>query len=195
MSSSRGTTWIRMLDNIVGIIVIVVAIVAVLEVAFSFVYTLEIMLVGLIAMGLAWIVMGVYVLRTYPYVRVFMILTGLAAIAISLVDFIFISLPPDYLILYPAIAMLLVGGSRLVVGFFVSEIDLWIRMLQGLAGILTLNLAAFVFIFPAINFQTVIVLLVITYLANGLVRLIVGLTDVKQKIIQICQDDSSSAET
>lgn len=184
-----------MLDNVVGIIVIVVAIVAVLEVAFSFVYTLEIMLVGLIAMGLAWIVMGVYVLRTYPYVRVFMILTGIAAITISLVDFIFISLPPDYLILYPAIAMLLVGSSRLVVGFFVSEIALWIRMLQGLAGILTLNLAAFVFIFPVINFQTVIILLVITYLANGLVRLIVGLTDVKQKIIQICQDDSSSVET
>lgn len=195
MSDRRDTSWIRILDNVVGLIVIVVAIVAVLELTLSFVYALEILSVGLLAMGIAWVVMGIYVLRAYLYARIFMLITGIAAVAIALLDIVFISLPLDYLVLYPTIAMLLVGSSRLVLGFFVEEIPLGIRMLQVLAGILTVNLAAFVFIFPGITFQGVIVLLVIAFLANGLVRLIMGGTDVKQKIIQACEDVGTSEQS
>ena len=184
LSSMRETSSIRILDNVVGLIVIVVAVVAILELAFSFTYALEILLIGLVAMGVAWIVLGIYVLRSYPYVRIFMLLTGIAAISIAVIDFIFISLPLDYLVLYPTIALLLVGGSRLVLGIFISEMPLGIRFLQVIAGILTLNLAAFVFIFPGITFQGVIILTVISFLANGLVRLIVGQTDVKEKLME-----------
>ena len=191
MSDRLSISWIRILDNVVGLIVIVVAIVAVLELAFSFIYALEVLLVGLFAMGIAWIVMGIYVLRAYLYARIFMLITGFAAIVVSLMNFIFISLPLDYLVIYPAIAMLLVGSSRLVLGFFITEIPLWIRMLQVLAGILTVNLAALVFIFPGINFQGVIILLVIAFIANGLVRLIMGSTDVKQRIMQKTNLDKS----
>ena len=192
MSDKSDPSWIRILDNVVGLIVIVVAIVAILELAFSFIYALEVLLVGLLSMGIAWVVMGIYVLRAYLFARLFMLITGIAAIVIALVDFIFISLPPDYLVLYPTLAMLLVGSSRLVLGFFVAEITLWIRMLQVMAGFLTVNLAAFVFIFPGITFQGVIILLVITFMANGLVRLIVGSTDVKQKIVQTVKAESIS---
>lgn len=192
MSDNSDPSWIRILDNVVGLIVFVVAIVAILELAFSFIYALEVLLVGLLSMGIAWVVMGIYVLRAYLFARLFMLITGIAAIVIALVDFIFISLPPDYLVLYPIIAMLLVGSSRLVLGVFVVELTLWIRMLQVMAGILTVNLAAFVFIFPEITFQGVIILLVITFMANGLVRLIVGRTDVKQKIVQTVKADSIS---
>ncbi len=195
MSDRRDTSWIRILDNVVGLIVIVVAIVAVLELTLSFVYALEILSVGLLAMGIAWVVMGIYVLRAYLYARIFMLITGIAAVAIALLDIVFISLPLDYLVLYPTIAMLLVGSSRLVLGFFVEEIPLGIRMLQVLAGILTVNLAAFVFIFPGITYQGVIVLLVIAFLANGLVRLIMGGKDVKQKIIQACEDVGTSEQS
>ena len=192
MSDKRDISWIRILDNVVGLIVIVVAIIAVLELAFSFVYSLEVLLIGLFAMGIAWIVMGIYVLRAYLLVRVFMLVTGIAAIAIVLVDLIFITLPTDYLVLYPTMAMLLVGSSRLVLGFFVAEKPLWIRMLQVMTGFLTVNLAAFVFIFPGITFQGVIILLVITFLANGLVRLIMGSTDVKQKIMETAVEVETS---
>ena len=192
MSDARGVSWIRVLDNIVGLIVIIVAIVAVLELTFSFVYALEVLLVGLLVMGIAWVIMGIYVLRAYPYARLFMIITGFVAIAISLLDLIFITLPLDYLIIYPTIAMLLVGSSRLVLGFFVAEIPVWIRMLQILVGFLTINLAAFVFIFPTFSFHSIIILLVIAFLANGLVRLIVSLTDVKEKIMQTSQDEKTS---
>ncbi|OLS26582.1 MAG: hypothetical protein ThorAB25_21180 [Candidatus Thorarchaeota archaeon AB_25] len=192
MGDKSDASWIRILDNVVGLIVIVVAIVAILELAFSFIYALEVLLVGLLSMGIAWIVMGVYILRAYLFARLFMLITGIAAIVIALVDFIFISLPPDYLVLYPTMAMVLVGSSRLVLGFFVVELTLWIRMLQVMAGILTVNLAAFVFIFPGITFQGVIILLVISFMANGLVRLIVGRTEMKRKIMQTSEDASIS---
>lgn len=184
MSDKRDTSWIRILDDVIGLIVVVVGIVAVLELAFSFVYALEILSVGLLSIGIAWVVMGIYVVRANLYARIFMLITGFAAIAISLVDFIFFSLSPDLLIYYPALAMLLVGFSRLVLGFLLGDVPLWIRMLQILAGILTINLAAFVFIFSNIEFSAMIILLVISFIANGLVRLIVSRTGIKQKMIQ-----------
>jgi uncharacterized membrane protein HdeD (DUF308 family) len=121
-----------------------------------------------------------------------MLVTGIATIAISIIDFIFFSLSPDLLIYYPALAMLLVGFSRLVLGFLLGDEPLWIQMLQILAGILTINLAAFVFIFSNINFAAMLILLIISLIANGLVRLIVSRTDVKQKIMQPTDDVSTS---
>jgi uncharacterized membrane protein HdeD (DUF308 family) len=192
MSGKRDTSWIRILDDAIGLIVIVVAIVAILELAFSFVYALVIFSVGLLAIGIAWVVMGIYVVRANIFARVFMLVTGIATIAISIIDFIFFSLSPDLLIYYPALAMLLVGFSRLVLGFLLGDEPLWIQMLQILAGILTINLAAFVFIFSNINFAAMLILLIISLIANGLVRLIVSRTDVKQKIMQPTDDVSTS---
>jgi hypothetical protein len=184
MSDKRDTSWIRILDDVIGLIVVVVSIVAVLELAFSFTYALAILSVGLLSIGIAWVVMGIYVVRANLYARIFMLITGFAAIALSLLDVIFLSVSPDQLIYYPTLAMLLVGSSRLVLGFLLGDVPLWIRMLQILAGILTINLAAFVFIFSDIEFSAMFILLVISFLANGLVRLIVSRTGIKQKMMQ-----------
>ena len=193
MSDRLDTTWISIFDNGVGLIVIVVSIIAILELAFSFVYALEVLLIGLFVMGVAWVIMGIYVLHAYLYVRIFMLINGFAAIAIVIIDFTFISLPPDYLILYPTIAMLLIGSSRLVLGYFISEIPFWIRMLQALAGILTINLAVLVFVFPGVAFEGIILLLVIAFIANGLVRLVMGLTETKQRIMESSVDEDISS--
>ncbi len=193
MSEARDHSWIHLLDDVIGLAVIVVALVSFLELAFSFAYALEILSLGLVAMGIAWIVWSIYIMHEHTYVRIFMFLTGVAAIAVAVIDFLFISLPPDLLIIYPAIAMLLVGLSRIVLGVVLGELPLWIQMLQVLAGILTLNLAAFVFIFPGITFSMMLILLVISLLANGLVRLIVGRTDVRKQRLQ-SRDDAISSD-
>ncbi len=192
MSEERDPSWIHLLDDVIGLAVIVVALVSFLELAFSFAYAIEILSLGLVAMGIAWIVWAIYIMHSHTYVRIFMFLTGVAAIAVAAIDFLFISLPPNLLIIYPAIAMLLVGLSRIVLGVVLGELPLWIQMLQVLAGILTLNLAAFVFIFPGITFPTMLILLVISLLANGLVRLIVGRTDVRKQRLQARSDTTSS---
>jgi hypothetical protein len=189
MSEERERSWITLFDDAIGLIVIVVALIAVLELTISFAYALEVLSLGLIAMGIAWIVWSIFILRNNSYARAFMLLTGIAAIAISLIDFLFLSLSPDLLIVYPAIAMLLVGISRLGLGFLIREVPIWIQMLQILAGILTINLAAFVFIFPTIDFSAMLILLVIALIANGLVRLIVGRTEFKEKCMQPTRDE------
>jgi hypothetical protein len=184
MSRDRESSWITLFDDVIGIIVIVVAVIAVLELTISFAYALEVLSLGILAIGIAWIVWSIFILRYSLYARVFMFITGLAAIIISLVDFIFLSLTPEFLIIYPAIAMLLVGSSRIVLGVLVRDVPIWIQMLQVLAGILTLNLAAFVFIFPNAGFSALMVLLVISLIANGLVRLVIGRTTVREKCRQ-----------
>jgi len=184
MSDESNPLWVRLLDDAIGLIVIVVAIVAVLELAFSFAYALEVLSLGILAMGVAWIVWGIFLVRSNMYARIFMLATGIIAIGISLFEFIFSSLSPDLLIIYPAIAMLLVGVSRLALGFLIGGVPLWVQMLQVLAGILTINLAAFVFIFSNINLSAMIILLIISLIANGLVRLIIGRTDVHKQWLQ-----------
>lgn len=184
MSDESNPSWVRLLDDAIGLIVIIVALVAVLELTFSTAYALEILSFGLLAIGVAWIVWSVYLIKKNVYARVFMFITGGAAFVIALLEFVFISLSSDLLIIYPAIAMLLVGVSRLALGFLIEGLPLWIQMLQVLAGILTLNLAAFVFIFSNIDLPMMLVLLVISFLANGLVRLIIGRTEIHQQCMQ-----------
>ncbi len=188
MSESSYPGWIRLLDDATGVLVIVVAIAAFLELAFDSLFALEILSVGLLLIGLVWVIWGIYIIKTNQYARIFMVLTGLATIGFSLVDFIFYSLPLDLLILFPAAAMILVALSRMVLGVIVGDIPLWIQMLQILGGILTLNLAAFVFIFPNVGVNALLIFLVISMVANGLIRLIVGRTDVAIKCVE-CIDE------
>ena len=184
MSGSTYPSWIRLLDDATGAIVIVVALVAILESTFSFVFALEILSIGLFIMGIAWVVWGVYIMHSNTYARAFMIITGIGAIILSLLDFVLFSFPPELLILFPATGMILIGLSRLVLGFLIGDIPLWVQMLQVLAGILTLNLAAFVFIFANVNFVALIIFLVLSFIANGLVRLIVGRTELRDQCRQ-----------
>lgn len=177
MSGSSYPSWIRLLDDATGVIVISVALVAVLESAFNLTYALEILSIGLLITGLAWVVWGVYIMHSNTYARVFMIVTGISVMILSLVDFILISSPPEFLILFPAAGMILVGLSRLVLGFLIGDIPLWVQMLQVLAGILTLNLAAYVFIFPNVGVPLLLIFLVISFIMNGLVRLIIRRTE------------------
>jgi len=194
MSDESYPAWVRFLDDAIGLIVVVLGLVAVLELAFSVTFALEIFSLGLIAMGIAWIVWSIFVVRISIYARVFMFATGAIAISISLIEFIFFTLSPDYLILFPAIAMLLVGMSRLALGFLIGGIPLWIQMLQVLAGLLTINLAAFVFIFTNIEVATMLILLVISIIANGLVRLIIGRTETRHHYLKPSDVPSSPSQ-
>jgi hypothetical protein len=193
MSDESNPPWVRFLDDAIGLIVVVSALVAILELAFSFTFAIEILSLGLIAMGIAWIIWSIFVVRISVYARTFMFVTGGIAVSISVIDFLFFSLSPDLLILFPAIAMLLVGSSRLVLGFLIAGVPLWIQMLQVLAGILTINLAAFVFVFPNIEVSTMLILLIISFASNGLVRLIIGRTETREHYMSPSAEKSSSS--
>lgn len=188
MSDLGYPRWIRLLDDATGILVIVVAIAAFLELAYDSLFALEILSIGLFLTGLVWVIWGIYIMKTNRYARIFMVITGLFTIGLSLVDFILFTLPPDYLILFPAAGLILVSLSRIVLGIVIGDIQLWIQMLQVLAGILTINLAAFVFIFPNVGFDILLIFLVISMIANGLVRLVVGRTEVVDKCLE-CVDE------
>ncbi|TFG30857.1 hypothetical protein EU527_13855 [Candidatus Thorarchaeota archaeon] len=177
MSGSSYPNWVRLLDDATGVIVISVALVAVLESAFNFTYALEILSIGLLITGIAWVVWGVYIMHSNTHARIFMIISGIFTIILSLMDFILSSSPPELLILFPAAGMILVGLSRLMLGFLIGNIPQWIQMLQILAGILTLNLAAYVFIFPNVGVTLLLIFLVISFIVNGLVRLIIRRTE------------------
>ena len=188
MSDSSYPSWIRLLDNATGVFVIVVAIAAFLELALDSLFALEILSIGLFLTGLVWVIWGIYIIKTIQLARVFMIITGLSTIVLSLLDFILLSFPLNFLILFPASAMILVALSRIVLGVIIGDIQLWVQMLQILVGILTINLAAFVFIFPNVGVDTLLIFLVISMIANGLVRLIIGRTDVVNKCLE-CVDE------
>ncbi|MFW9980580.1 MAG: hypothetical protein ACFFE3_01525 [Candidatus Thorarchaeota archaeon] len=198
MSEERDLSKIALLDDAIGLIVVIVAIAAVLELSFSYAYALEILSIGLLAIGVAWVVWSFYIIRTNFYARIFLFITGLNTIVISVVDFLFFTVPPESLIFYPATAMILIGVSRIVLGVLFSEIPLWIQMLWIMTGILSINLAAFVFIFPNIDFSAMLIFMVIAFLANGLVRLIVGRTEFKKRLLkptEVSAEDSTDIST
>ena len=184
MNDSGYPSWVHLLDDVTGIVMVAVAIAAILELGFDIIIALEIFSLGLLLTGITWLVWGIYVMKTNTYARAFMIFTGVLLVIFSLIDLIFLSLPADFLIIFPAIGMMLIGLSRIVLGVIVGDIPLWIQMLQVLAGILTLNLAAFVFIFSNVGFEILLIFLLISMIANGLVRVIIGRSEVPKKCVE-----------
>ncbi|TFH09089.1 MAG: hypothetical protein E4H14_05120 [Candidatus Thorarchaeota archaeon] len=191
MTNEGYPKWVSMLDDATGFIVIIVALAAILESSFSYIFALEILSFGLLVTGIAWIVWGMYLIRANRNARIFILLSGTIITALALVDFVFYSLPPEFLILFPAFGLVLIGISRIVLGIILGDVPLWIQMLQFLAGVLTLNLAAFVFIFTNAGFIPILALLVILLIANGLVRIIVGRTDTPKQLTRPTEDSVS----
>ena len=180
-----------MLDDATGLIVIIVAIAAFLESSASYILALEILSFGLLITGIAWIVWGIHLLHANKNARIFIVLSGTGIIALALVDFVFYSLPPEFLILFPAFGLILVGISRIVLGIILGNVPLWIQMLQFLAGILTLNLVALVFLFTDAGFFAILTILVISLMVNGLVRLIVSRTDIQKQYVPPAENSVS----
>ena len=76
-------------------------------------------------------------------------------------------------------ALLIHGIARVVIGGFANVFPRWLRGLLVVVGLLTIVLSVIVFISSALGFLTLIFILSISFLLNGLARIVSGTTGIR----------------
>ncbi len=76
-------------------------------------------------------------------------------------------------------ALLVLGIARVVVGGFARIFPGWLRGLLVVVGLVTVVLSVFVFISPAFGLLALVFLLSISFLLNGIARIVSGITGVR----------------
>jgi uncharacterized membrane protein HdeD (DUF308 family) len=75
--------------------------------------------------------------------------------------------------------LLIHGIARVVIGGFAKVFSSWLRGLLVVFGLLTIVLSVLVFISPALGFLTLVIILSITFLLNGIARIVSGITGIR----------------
>jgi uncharacterized membrane protein HdeD (DUF308 family) len=69
--------------------------------------------------------------------------------------------------------------ARVVIGGFVKVFSSMLRGLLVVVGLLTIVLSVFVFIYSALGFLILVFILSITFLLNGIARIVSGITGIR----------------
>ncbi|MBY9005648.1 MAG: DUF308 domain-containing protein [Candidatus Lokiarchaeota archaeon] len=106
-------------------------------------------------------------------------ISGAFALILSIVIILIIVSNPtqalDIWYLIVAIALLIIGGMRIILGIGSKKFDNWFRILTIIIGIVTVIFSILVLLIPELGGLYIIVLISISLLLNGIVRIILGI--------------------
>ncbi|MFX1237068.1 MAG: DUF308 domain-containing protein [Promethearchaeota archaeon] len=112
-------------------------------------------------------------------------ISGIFALVISIIAIVMIISDPitalDWWYFLIAIALLITGIARIVLGASAKEFDQWFRILVLIIGILTLIFSIIVLVIPDLAGIYIVVLIALSMMINGIIKIILGIIGPKSK--------------
>ena len=163
-------------DIILGSLAVVLSIIALIypEIALSTI--IFVTSLALFILSLPRIISGIFLNDLPNGLRALNVITGSIALLVSTIALLYPNLATQALIYLLSLGLLLIGTVRLTVGVFFKIFPKWIRTLFVFAGSFTLIVGILAFIFPEFGFLGLVLLISISLLTNGIIRIIQGLT-------------------
>lgn len=166
---------LNILNRIIGLSVIILSFIIILS-STTILATLMILLaITSLFIGTGRIINGFIDEKLTKLGKIFKFISGISEILIGLVVMIIIILEPLYsitiLINLFAIGLVIIGASRVVLGVNIRKYSNTYRIIMLLGGTLTIILGIIIFVFPALGYFILIVMLAIGLLINGLIRI------------------------
>jgi len=166
---------LNILNRIIGLSVIILSFIIILS-STTILATLMILLaITFLFIGIGRIINGFIDEKLTKLGKIFKFISGISEIIIGLVVMIIIILEPLYsitiLINLFAIGLVIIGASRVVLGVNIRKYSNTYRIIMLLGGTLTIILGIIIFVFPALGYFILIVILAIGLLINGLIRI------------------------
>ncbi len=179
MSEMKAPRWLRALDIIFGLIAIVLSIVVLVYPRLAILTLIFILSVVLLVSGIARILAGIFEKSLSDGLRAVNVGAGLLAFVLAVVALLYPQLATQVLIYLLSFALLLNGIARVVVGGFGDALPGWLRGLLMIVGLLTIIVSVVVFLYPALGFLTLVFLLSIAFMLNGIARIASGITGIR----------------
>ena len=170
---SNGLRALYIIFGIVGIILGV----AVLLMPDAGLETLMILLnVGLLFIASGRIVTGVMAKHLSRAFRIVNVVAGISVFVLALMVFLFPIFNLAFLVALFAVALLVYGMSRIMIGGFVDILPGWVRGILVAGGIFTIIMSFIVLLFPGAALISLVFLLSIVLIWNGLDAIVTGVT-------------------
>lgn len=175
-ASAKPPGWLRALELIAGVILILVAflvwvypLVAILAVETFFA-------VALIFLGFARLFGGINAKNLNGGLRALMVLAGLILLGVGMVALAFPVAGVLTLVYFFAVALLFAGIERLAVGGMAGTGPAWIKYLTLAIAVLVLVISFAILVFPAFGLELIFILISVQLLLLGIELLAAGVT-------------------
>src|SRR5215471_3709388 len=146
MIEKRSPSWLRILEILAGLLVILVAFVVLADSGFAVTVLAYTIGIGLFILGLSRIIAGVFGRYFAPWFREVNSAGGLISLVLGTVVILDPELAITLLTLVIALAVLVIGIVEIVIAGFAKHPPVWVRRVIGTVGILTVVLSVFMFL-------------------------------------------------
>ena len=167
-------SWHRVADIILGLVSIVLALVVLSEPGIAGLTLVFILCFAFLAIGLTGVTAGLVMKSVAGWRRAVEVIFGVLVMLLALVALLDPVFGLSLLITLLAVALLF-HGIRDLISCFVP-VPGWLRILRLIGGLLSIFFAFVVFAEPMIGFTVLIILLSVSLLVNGFVRLALGIS-------------------
>jgi uncharacterized membrane protein HdeD (DUF308 family) len=171
MSLEEYPNWIRGIDLFIGLVTVLVGAWVLFSpdlVEATLVITVAI---GLFLIGVVRFGKGISMSGLTMSSRAMKIVSGIGAIALALLSFVFSSLTVTFLITMLTFAVMLLGLSRIVVGYGEKTLPGWMKVLNIVGGGFVFFFGFFAAIFSDMGFFTLRIVLASVFIALGIIRI------------------------
>ncbi len=160
MIEKRSPSWLRFLEILAGVLVLVVAFFVLADSGFALYILAYALGIGLFILGLSRIFASVYGRYFAPWFRIIALVLG----SVVIID---PQLAIGFLTLLVAFAVLVVGIVEIVAAGFAKHPPVWVRGLIGVVGVLTVILSVFLVLDSSLGQFGLAIIMAIVLVAVG----------------------------
>ena len=180
MSETKAPGWLRAFDVVFGLIAVVLSVVVLVYPELAILTMIFVLSIVLLVTGIARIFTGIFAKYLSEVVRALNFGVGIVAMVLGLVSLCYPNLTTQLLIYIISFALLLNGVARLVIGGFAKAFPKWLRGFLAVIGIISIILAAMVFVYQELGVLALVLILSFTFMFNGIARIIQGITGIRE---------------
>ena len=179
MSETKSPSWMRALDIVLGLIAVTLSFVVLVYQELAILTMILVLSIVLLFVGMARIFGGIFVTYLSDGMRAVNVGMGILALVLGAIALLYADLTTQVLIYILYFALLVNGIARLAIGGFAKVFPSWVRGLLVVVGLLTIVLSVVVFVSPGFGFLTLVLVLSVTFLLNGIARIVQGITGIR----------------
>jgi len=176
MSSDPYPGWLRGLDVMVGLAILVISVWIVIDVSLAERTIVLAISIALLVGGLVRFAKSLLMTRLDTRARFTKGIVGLAVILLSMAAVLFPDLTVAFLVSMMTFAVMLMGMSRIIVGYIESELANWARVLYVIGGVVVFGFGFLAAVFPVVGFYTLVLLLSAAMITVATIRIVSGVT-------------------
>jgi uncharacterized membrane protein HdeD (DUF308 family) len=174
MALEEYPSWVRGIDIVIGFVIILVGAWIILNTVIVEATLIFLLALGLLVIGFTRLGKGALMKEMSKTARTVKVISGIGAIALAIAAILFSSLTVSVLITLLTFAIMLVGMARIIIGYKETGLKSGMRIANIAGGGLVFLFGFVAAIFPSLGLYTLKLLLAITLLILGSLRIASG---------------------